>query len=290
MVEEQSRALLVGVVIRLRPGTGVVRRVRGRADREAGACRDRRVVVAGIEPHVGDIHDARARLEGRRIEGRRDPLVGRAVADPGRPAAVEMQVGAVFREAQRRRRLVGLARADDVVGLGPRCVWPRPRPHDRRVDGEEELAGGVRGQFVDELDPHRPVLRGHDHGTQIADGRRGHVIGDAPRIGAVIDLHVSAEARRRHFRMHDLAEFPEFDLVVIGARIGQLVRHGERDRLGRRSAVRRIPQARQGILELRQQRAVGPVRGCAEVIRRFAGSRHCFRNARSPREHGRCAQ
>jgi len=290
VVEEQSRALLVGVVVGLRPGTGVVRRVRRRADREAGACRNRRVVVAGVEPHVGDIHDARARLERRRIQGWRDPLVGRSVADPGRPAAVEMEVGAVFREAQRRRRLVGFARAYDVVGLGPRCVWPRPRPHDRRVDGEEELAGGVRGQLVDELDPDRPVLRGHDHGSQIADPRRGHVVGRTARVRAVIDLHVAAETRGAHFRMHDLAVFLQLDLVVIGSGIGQFVRYGKRNRLSRRGAVRRIPQARQGVLELRQQRAVGPVRGCAEVIRRLAGSRHRFRNARPPGEHGRCAQ
>ena len=81
VVEHQPGALLVGVIIGRRAGTGIV----------GGPGRPRRNgIAAGVEPHIGDVLEADALDVEGRLPGRGNPLVRRAVADPGSQSAMEV--------------------------------------------------------------------------------------------------------------------------------------------------------------------------------------------------------
>ena len=226
VIEHQPRALVVGVVEGLR----TLRRVR-----------------PGVG-HVGHVVDADAVRVAQRFTSRRNPLVRRAVADPRRDAAVQVDRGAVLRVAARGDRLSGARLAQDV-GLGgePGRVghagaWPRP--DDRRVHREEEVARGARGQSVGELDADRPALLGDD--------QRPQVVELADRRVRRVGLPVPAQPRGRQVAVHLLGVFAELDFVVVRAGVGRGVGNGDRDvlpevvRTGRgetRQPVHELPDA-----------------------------------------------
>ena len=102
MVEHQSRALLVGVVEGL-AAVGVGRTIRH--TEAAPGC------------HVRNIAHADTFGIGSPLTGRGDPLVRRAVADPWRDAAMQVQCGPVVFEAVRILKLgsLGAGRIADRV-------------------------------------------------------------------------------------------------------------------------------------------------------------------------------
>ncbi|WP_148208173.1 hypothetical protein [Methanosphaerula palustris] len=177
MVEHEPGALLVGVVEGHRPGARI--------------------------GHVGDVHDTDTLRVRRVLTGRGDPLLRRAIADPGGGATMEVDVRTVLRVIHRHGVHAERAHA---------CA------HDGGVDGQEEVAAGAGGQFIGELDPDRPVALGHDRRAEVGDRRD---------VLTVLHLDVSAESGRREVGVQLLGVLPEFDLIVVGAGIGRRVRDGD---------------------------------------------------------------
>ncbi len=136
---------------------------------------------------------------GGALAGGGDPLVRRAVADPGGDAAVEVQGGAVLGEAGQsgfgdlaahgvahrvqhgafvRRHVHG-----HVVRVECRpCPGPCPQPISVVSTGQEQVAVVARRQQVAEQDADRPVLRGDDGRPEVVGVV--HAEGLAPSIGA----------------------------------------------------------------------------------------------------------
>ena len=246
---EQPGALVVGVVVGLRAGSRIRRAGRGALQAERRV-RDR------VEDHVGHVPDADAALVHGRLAGRRDPLVGRAVADPHRIAAVKVEHGAVL-----------------GVVAGGIALGTHAGAHHGGVHRQEELAVGACRQVVGEPQPDRRTVLGDDHRAEI--GRRGVRVdlgaagvedGAAVRIperhmsarggvGWRLELHVAAQRGWiREVPVQLLAVLHDGELVVVTAR------ERGRVRLGR-------PQVGQRVDELAQaERAEGPVRIRSPVV------------------------
>jgi len=249
VVEHQPGALLVGVV----EGHGPIV---GRA----------RVV------HVWD----RLHADALRVTGGfacwRDPLMGRAVADPGRDAAMQVQRGAVLGVAPERFRgltavrLQGAAKCGGPFHAAPLLdqVGPHARAHDRYIGRDEQVAARAGRQQVVELDAHRPVFGSHDRGAEVMGWRHAKVPcqdGVWPGQVCIRQLHmlardhtgfkldVAAQQRRGQVRMHLLPVLHQRDLVVVGPRIGGGVGNAHRDVLATAIGIGRA-KPRQSIDEL----------------------------------------
>ncbi|GAM10062.1 hypothetical protein OR1_02349 [Geobacter sp. OR-1] len=136
---------------------------------------------------------------------------------------MQMQLGAVLwvvgtpgvKVSQRGIRVAGVLHRITVRTV---CIlWPHTGSHYSGINREKERLYGFKRQFVDKLDPHRPVFLGHDDWTEIMDRRRGNVIGIASLVCAVVYLNISLERGIvRQVRMHFFGISPQFDLVIIG--------------------------------------------------------------------------
>ena len=145
VVEEQPRALLVGVVEGL---DAVVGDVLGR--------------------HVGHVADGDALRPRGGLVGRGDPLVRRTVADPRAGAAVEVQGGAVVLEAVRRLGRLGADRVAHLVHHGAlvdrvgQAHGTHAGAHEVLSVGRKRSPFGAGRQQVAEHDADRLVLGGDE--------------------------------------------------------------------------------------------------------------------------------
>ena len=255
VVEHEPGALLVGVVIG------------GRA-------------VAGIG-HVRDVLQAHPLGERCHLQGRGDPLVRGAVADPRGAPAVQVDGGPVLGVARAavglHRVVAGGARAAGGAGVGRAGAGP----HHRAVHRDEQVARGPNRELVGELDAHRAVPFRDDGRSQVmrrGQSAGGHVglragmlvqaalvlarEGAGRQVAPQVDLTVAAQqrAQRRQVRMHALPVLHQFDLVIVRAGIAGHVRLGDAQVLPQVVGLG-APQPGQGVDEFGQRRAVGPVGG-----------------------------
>ena len=91
---------------------------------------------------------------------------------------------------------------DGGAVLGVICLhapWgPVPAPMRVVSTGRREIARRAHAQLVGELDPHRPVALGHDHGSQILRrrGRTGAEVNITPEFGGSLGRSVCSLALR----------------------------------------------------------------------------------------------
>ena len=258
VVEEQPRALLVGVV----EGLAAV----GRA-------------VADV--HIWDVLHADALRPRRVLAGGGDPLVRRPVADPGGRAAVEVQGRPVVLETPGALRVLAAHRVTDIVhdralvDGGGHVHRAHAGAHQGAVGREEQVAVRPGREQVVEDDPDRAILGRDDRGAEPLGRGDGEPLGDAVGLhdrglGPVkervrrrevladagvrcrLELDVAADERVRQAGREVGAVLHEADDVLVGFRA--VVRlglgNGERDVLAARRAGRRHAQAWQVVREL----------------------------------------
>ena len=176
--------------------------------------------------HVWDVIDADA-LGVRRVLARRGgPLVGSAVADPRGQAAVQVY----------GRTVLGV-----IHRAGIHAERTHARSHDRFIHRDEEVATSTRGQTVDELDAHGPVLGGDDLGSQVMELANGGIIG--------VDLPVAPDGGRGQVGVKLLGILAQLNHVVIAVGVSGLVGNAHRDVLSHTVSVS-CSQARQAVDEL----------------------------------------
>ena len=267
----EAGALVVGVEVGLRARAGIHRCARDGVRRSAAGEAERHVGRRAVS-HVGNALLADALLVDAGLARRGDPLVRRAVADPHRVAAMQMEHRAVLR-----------------VLAGSRAIGAGAGAHHGGVDRQEEVAASVaRAQVVDEpdahrsaplRDDHRPEVRGRgvrvDLGAVVEDRSAARIrqrdVRAGGGVGCSFELDVAAEGGRiGEVGVELLAELDDRELVVVTACEGRLVRH-RRDEIGER--VDELPQP---------ERTVRPVGVCAPVV--GDGRRHRHRGRREQRQ------
>ena len=160
------------------------------------------------------------------LTGRGDPLVRRAVGDPGRDAAVQVDDGPVVGEAETLRNegvLAGSAarwilwviKRERLSHCQHVAFGGWPGAHHRGVDGDEQVAACAGGQQVAEQDAHRPVFLGDDGWSEI--------------IGWAASLPVTAQRGRRQVGVHLLGILDQLNFVVIATGVRGGVGYRDRD-------------------------------------------------------------
>ncbi len=244
-IDVQTRDAVAVIVIEHQPATLLVGPVVG-----AYA-----IPVAGRridDAHVRHVLEGGTFLVGSGVPRGRDPLVWRAVTDPGRDTTMKMKLCAVLRVQLR-------------TAQGPgSCA------HRACINRQEQIAAGSGAEHVDELDPHRAIPPGDD--------QRAQVVGIAVRgrctLGR-IEVHVASQLRGgRQVRVKLLGVIRNPDLVVIRVREGGCIRVCDGNVVPQFIGIGRT-QTRQPMHELPEERAVGVVGNHpTEVVDGTRGTNH----------------